>query len=193
MSGRAFTLATLLVCLSLVGFALWQRSKDTARIRDFWGSHGAELIQRAAHVELCCSEPAKEGDESGDCRWTDISLAPGLVHLRATLVEDRYFQWPARPVKDIPQILNEASQAQKDVAQAQVAPSQDTDSKVAIDHLCKLRFEGDDREPMELSIDLGSGTVVNLQTQRSVVLIDASRQAVAAYIQALEQDYPAGK
>lgn len=33
-------------------------------------------------------------------RWQDISRAHGLVHLRATLVDDRYFQWDAAPITE---------------------------------------------------------------------------------------------
>lgn len=88
MSGRWLTIVAVTGCLLMVAFALWKRSRTTEHVREFWGASQASLIQHGSSVKL---RPA-----GANAQWQDISTAPGLVHLRATLVDDRYYQWNAR-------------------------------------------------------------------------------------------------
>ena len=145
MSGRWLTILAVTGCVALVAFALWQRARTTQHVRDFWGAAQANVIQHGPNVRLRAS--------SGDENWQDLSTAPGLVHLRATLVDDRYFQWAA---------LQPA------------APPATT--------AYLLQFSRDE-QIVELAIEPSSGQVTNLQSQQCVPLIPASRQAVAAYLQ----------
>ena len=159
VSGRRLTFAILALCLSLVCIALWQRSRDTARIREFWGAEGARLIQQAPRVALRQAQ-LSGGDDAPSLddrrRWLDLSSAPGLVHLRATLVDDRYFDWPSRSAT-IDEVAASASEWRV------------------------LRFSSA-AGFIDAAIDLEHGTVVNLVTSRAVNIIPASRQAIAAYL-----------
>lgn len=92
MSGRWLTIVAVFGCLLMVAFALWKRSRTTEHVREFWGASQASLIQHGSSVKL---RPAGADGQWGDTEWQDISTAPGLVHLRATLVDDRYYQWNA--------------------------------------------------------------------------------------------------
>lgn len=119
MSGRWLTIVAVSGCLLMVAFALWKRSQTTAHVREFWGASQASLIQHGSSVKLrMAGADAQWGDaqradtQRADTGWQDISTAPGLVHLRATLVDDRYYQWnaggPAQAM-DAPYILQFAN------------------------------------------------------------------------------------
>lgn len=185
MSGRWLILATLVVCLSLVCFALWRRSRDTAQVREFWGSSGASLIQHAPTVAVRLISTSQGSDlplidvplvdvplidvPSSDAllrdaplieersRWLDLSTAPGLVHLRATLVDDRYFQWPSRAAT---------------AGEVAAGPSR----------WRVLRFSSTSGF-VDTAIDLERGTIVNLMNSRAVDILPSSRQAIAAYLE----------
>jgi len=158
VSGRWFTGVTLTLCALLAGFALWQRSRDTARIREFWGPGVATLIQNAPQVELRLEDSMNPDDARQNAStWSDFSRAPGLVHLRATLVDDRYYQWPAR--------LATTEQLGR--------PN---------NRRCVLRFSSDTRSA-ELSIQLETGWITALATGKQAQLIPASQQAIAAYLE----------
>ena len=133
----------------MVAFALWQRSRTTEHVREFWGASQANLIQHGTTVKLRVAQQD----------WQDISTAPGLVHLRATLVDDRYYQWNAF------RAVNSASQ----------------------DARYELQFAQADRH-IELAIEPASGLVINLQSQQCVPLISASQQAVAAYLKEIQMN-----
>ncbi len=143
VSGRWLTIIAVTGCVALVAFALWQRSQTTEHVRQFWGPAQARLIQHGSKVWL----------SKNKSDWEDISQAPGLVHLRATLVDDRYYQWNSLRLVTEP---------------------------TAATHYA-LHFEQAD-ESIELSIDPDSGLVTNLQNQQSVPLIPASARAVKAYL-----------
>ncbi len=132
MSGRWLTIVAMTVCLAMVAFALWQRSRTTEHVREFWGASQANVIQHGAIVKL----------RVGAQDWQDISIAPGLVHLRATLVDDRYYQWNA--VKTV--------------------ETADLDGQYV------LLFAQADRH-VELAIEAASGLVTNLQSKQAVPLI----------------------
>ncbi|MCC6510539.1 MAG: hypothetical protein IT423_15665 [Pirellulaceae bacterium] len=152
VSGRWLTVVTLTVCVSLVIYALWQRSVGTQHIRQLWGAEQARLIQHAQQVTLYHEGRLAPADGQ------DLSTAPGLVHLRATLVDDRYFHWPSQRYRN------------------PSAPVPNGDHFV-------VRFAADQMQ-IDVGIDLSTGMVTNLATSQSVQLIDSSRQAVAAYLKA---------
>ncbi len=154
MSGRWLTIIALSGCIALVAFALWQRARTTAHIRAFWGANNARLIQHAPLVKLGV----------GQQDWQDISQAPGLVHLRATLVDDRYYQWD------------------------ELAPM----SSPAPAELYRLRFEEGDQQ-IELTIEPDTGMVSHVERQQSVPLIAASAQAVRAYLKEIHRDSASAK
>lgn len=147
-------------CLVLVGLALWQRSQNTARIRQFWGPRQASLIQHAPLVYLD-SLPDKAQPRGAE-QWQNISASGGLVHLRATLVDDRYFQWDRSAA----------------IAAGNSAGSSGKPSRYS------MRFS-DGSQHVDLSIDTSTGIVTNLATQQNAILIDASRQAIAHFLERL--------
>ena len=161
MSGRWLTLAIGVICIALALVALWRRSRDTSRIREFWGANNARLIQHAPKVALRVENDKEtvtsDAPSLDDGRaWRDISQAPGLVHLRATLVDDRYFRWPARKATD--------------QERAATGPA-----------FRVVRFSG--REGfIDVAINIEQGTVVHLAAARAVEIIPASRAAIAAYL-----------
>jgi hypothetical protein len=166
VSGRWFTIAVVALSVSIALLALWHRSRDTAHVRDFWGADVANLIQNATHVELRKSHIAA-GEAASQAKAPsvddfpivqDISTAPGLVHLRATLVEDRYFRWPWRLAT--PEELADRSR------------------------YCLLRFSNADAS-IDIAFDSQHGTLIHLSTVRVVQLIPTSRQAIVRYLEEL--------
>lgn len=145
MSGKLLAISVVSLCIALAIIALCLRSRDTAHVREFWEPRFANLIQHARLVER--ERPSK---------WQDISDAPGLVHLRATLVEDRYYRWPS----------HKASETEL------------KDNKPSVQ---RLRFSSNVLQ-VEISIDIESGTVININTNRAAQLIPSSRQAIARYL-----------
>lgn len=87
-----------------VGSALYYRSLQR-RPLEFWGAHDAELIVRAAEVDVLrlAVPPADERKESlviDGVRQAVVerraaARAPGCAHLRAALVNDHSFLWDA--------------------------------------------------------------------------------------------------
>ena len=89
-SGKLVIIGILAVALAAAGASWWFRYNATRRTADFWGSEDARLIRDAPSVLLYTSEGPDQ----------EISSARGLLHLRAALLEDRSFRWPARAVSD---------------------------------------------------------------------------------------------
>ena len=93
--GRRLVVGLVVLGLGLACFAIWFQWQQTRRCLEFYGSDSARWIQAAARVELW--EPQADAtDASGglaSATRTDISRAPGLVHLRRGLVEDANFDW----------------------------------------------------------------------------------------------------
>ena len=149
MSGRWLTIGIVSTCMTVALVALWLRSRDTAKIRDFWGADVAHLIQYAPSVE-----------RKSQGQWQDISAAPGLVHLRATLVEDRYFHWPWRTLesREIEELWEQLEQ---------------------------VRFSTGTKS-LTIGLDFTSGAVVFLDSKRSAELIPTSRDAIASYMKAIQ-------
>lgn len=99
--GRPLVAGLLLLGAGLACFAVWFQWQQTRQCLAFYGSEAARSIQAASRVELW--EPSPLGTEPragadaaaafASARRTDISRAPGLVHLRRGLVEDANFDW----------------------------------------------------------------------------------------------------
>jgi hypothetical protein len=95
LSGKVITILLLAGCLSLVAIALVKRSFGTSQVRGLFGPQGAKLIQRAEKVQWR-RVPASIDGTNANADWREISRAQGLIHLRATLVDDRYFEWSTK-------------------------------------------------------------------------------------------------
>lgn len=99
--GRRLVAGLLLLGVALACFAVWFQWQQTRQCLAFYGSEAARSIQAATRVELW--EPPPGGPEAAagpealsaleSATRTDISRAPGLVHLRRGLVEDANFDW----------------------------------------------------------------------------------------------------
>ncbi len=152
-SGKIVICVVLLTCGCLVSIALWQRSHDTSRIRSFWTGAGAHAIQQGSKVEFARLTPGSELTDLPSPR--DVSFSPGLVHLRATLVDDRYFDWTSNQAFSLNAAQLEGGRL----------------FRFVLDDYCA-----------ELLIDVASGTVYSLATKQSVRLIPASRAAVREYL-----------
>jgi hypothetical protein len=96
-SGKLLILGILTVALLLAGTSWWFRYRATHRAAQFWGPEAARLIRDAPGVMLVKLNSPAPGGEEGDDRANlyDVSQAPGMVHLRNALVEDRSFDWPS--------------------------------------------------------------------------------------------------
>lgn len=93
-SGRPLVAGLVLLGVSLACFAIWFQWRQTRRCLDFYGSDVARQVQAAARVELWRPPSSAEPQPGLDAAIrTDISRAPGLVHLRRGLVEDANFDW----------------------------------------------------------------------------------------------------
>jgi hypothetical protein len=98
------------LALVAAGASWWFRYTATHRSAEFWGPQASVLIREAKSVELLELGRTADGStkESGDLSVAlgddtfvlrgryDVSTAPGLVHLRHALLEDRSFSWPSR-------------------------------------------------------------------------------------------------
>jgi hypothetical protein len=94
VSGKLVILGILSIAFVAAGASWWFRYNATHHAAGFWGSKVARLIRDAPHVEL----QQITRDEDFTLRTTvtrDVSKAPGLTHLRAALLEDDSFEWPA--------------------------------------------------------------------------------------------------
>ena len=100
-SGRPLVAGLLLLGVALACFAIWFQWRQTRRCLALYGSDVARQVQAAARVELWEPSASAAGVHPGfeSATRTDISRAPGLVHLRRGLVEDANFDWerPAAP------------------------------------------------------------------------------------------------
>jgi hypothetical protein len=86
-SGKFVILGILTVALASAAASWWFRYSATHEAAQFWGPQNARLIRDAPHValvRLILSEPPTT---------RDISRAPGMLHLRNALLEDRSFLW----------------------------------------------------------------------------------------------------
>ena len=86
--------AIVLVGCTLAAFSWWFRFAATHRAAEFWGGANFRLIRDAAIVEAYV--PADDHDPSrlaAGAAQRDVSHAPGMMHLRNALLEDRSYIW----------------------------------------------------------------------------------------------------
>ncbi len=91
--GSALVVSLLILALGLATFAVWFQWNQTRRCLAFYGADAARSIQSAPRVELWRLQTDASTGRVMALDRTDISAAPGLVHLRRGLVEDANFNW----------------------------------------------------------------------------------------------------
>ncbi len=155
LSGKVFVLAAVGACILLAGFAALRQSQTTRRIRELWGAEGASVIQNAGEVSWL--RPV-----AGDvAEAIDLSQAAGLVHLRATLVDDVYLV-PASQLED-------------------AWPGEN-----ALVHQIMFAHAG---KRVLVEVDIESGKIHCEATGQTATLIPASRDAVREYLEKLGSEY----
>jgi hypothetical protein len=87
-SGKLLILGIVAVAVLMAGASWWFRYRATHRAAEFWGPAVARLIRDAPEVRLV---DLRGGDAPAA---VDISKAPGMIHLRYALLEDRSYKWP---------------------------------------------------------------------------------------------------
>jgi hypothetical protein len=107
-SGKFVIIAIVAVAVAAAGASWWFRYSATNRAAEYWDPIVARLIRDAPVVELYkydrlpnaafLSEHESYLDVGAG---RDISHAPGLVHLRSALLEDRSFSWPPEDMKSV--------------------------------------------------------------------------------------------
>lgn len=112
IEGKYAILGVLAVALAGALGSWWYHGQLQRRAISLWGRDVAELIQTAPQAELLKLEPAGDGAKddakNGDrdvlaargvklaiVERRDASRAPGLVHLRHSLISDKSFLWSA--------------------------------------------------------------------------------------------------
>jgi hypothetical protein len=106
IEGKYAILAVIAIGLAGAVGGWWYRSQLQRRAIALWGREAAELMQRAPRVELLSLAPQNDDVERdaenslsfGDARLgiaerIDVSRAPGLIHLRHSLISDQSFAW----------------------------------------------------------------------------------------------------
>jgi hypothetical protein len=86
-SGKLVIIGIITLAVASAAASWWFRYSATHRAVNFWGPDAAELIRdapRVSLVRLILGDPPAT---------RDISKAPGILHLRNALLEDRSFQW----------------------------------------------------------------------------------------------------
>lgn len=108
IEGKYAIVGVLVVALAGALGSWWYHGQLQRRAISLWGREVAELIQTAPQAELLKLEPA--GDDATNGRRDvlaahgvklaiverrDASRAPGLIHLRRSLISDKSFLWSA--------------------------------------------------------------------------------------------------
>lgn len=91
-AGRWLVIGLVGLAVAGAGFAVWFQWRQTRRCLGFYGPHVARSVQAAPRVELWELVAGPDGRIVRG-RVQDVSVAPGLVHLRHGLVEDANFDW----------------------------------------------------------------------------------------------------
>jgi hypothetical protein len=100
-SGKRLIVAILAIALCAADLSWWFRYAATHRTVEFWGPNAARLIRDAPRVTLRSYDPAVGAEPKSDAPLPlDISQARGLIHLRTALMEDRSYDWSAKPPGD---------------------------------------------------------------------------------------------
>jgi hypothetical protein len=91
--GTRLVLGLVLAGVGLALFAVWFQWGQTRRCLAFFGPEAARRIQAAPRAELWSL--VADGATVRVSSRLDVSLAPGLVHLRRGLIEDVNYRWEA--------------------------------------------------------------------------------------------------
>ena len=108
IEGKYAIMAVVILGLAGAVGGWWYRSNLQRRAIALWGRETAELLQQAPRVELLRLEASTENDDRdadellsvGEWRLAvaerfDVSQAPGMIHLRHSLINDKSFSWSA--------------------------------------------------------------------------------------------------
>lgn len=108
IDGKYAILAVIFIGLAGAIGGWWYRSQLQRRAIALWGLEAAELMQQAPRVELLRLAPPSDDVERDGENWLsfgdtrlgivqriDVSHAPGLVHLRHSLISDQSYAWSA--------------------------------------------------------------------------------------------------
>lgn len=97
--GKLVVVGMLLVAVLAGAFAWWWNYDRGRRAMAFYGPDAAKLIRTAPVVELLTVESGVTAPQSldgrGRGRTIDVSRAAGLVHARASLLDDASYDWDA--------------------------------------------------------------------------------------------------
>ena len=104
ISGRAIILGSVALAVAMAVVAWVHQYRATHRAAAFWGAAAAEQLLHARQVTAFALGdpvgPSSAGPTAAGrvILWQrDVSEAPGLVHFRHALTQDRNFRWPIRP------------------------------------------------------------------------------------------------
>jgi len=101
-SGKRLIFIIVAIALAAAGMSWWFRYANTHQTVEFWGPTAATLIRDAPRVTLRSYDPSVVAEPPSDAPLPlDISQARGLTHLRNALLEDRSFDWNAKPPTDM--------------------------------------------------------------------------------------------
>jgi len=104
-SGKLVIVGILLVAFTAAGTSWWFRYNATHRTAEYWGPKATRLIRDAPVVQFWQHEPPADLEMvrmaliSTDAvvdptTIRDVASAPGLIHLRNALLDDRSYHWP---------------------------------------------------------------------------------------------------
>ena len=109
-SGTKLVLAIFALALLAGALSWWYRFEAAHRSTTFWGPHFAELIARPSHVTAFGLEAATAdaGDDALQIlsknyeriEPQDLTSAPGMVHLRNSILSDGNYRWEAPATSD---------------------------------------------------------------------------------------------
>lgn len=157
LSGKVLIVLLVGFCVAMAGFATLRQSQTTSRIRQLWGAEAASVIQNADTITWFVPDDPNQP--------IDLSNAAGVVHLKATLVDDVYLQ--SRDAGEVDWSLIPRSAMHRIEFQRQTAS-------------------------VWVQIETDSGQIYCEQTQRSATLIPASRDAVRHYLGTLQTEVAGG-
>ena len=110
-SGSKLVLGIFGLALMAAALSWWYRYESAHRSTSFWGPHFAELIARPSDVTAFGLRKETDGETSNDSfpilaktysrsEPKDLTKAPGMVHLRHSILTDGNYNWD-KPVQDL--------------------------------------------------------------------------------------------
>lgn len=109
IQGKTIILVCIALALVLAGWAWTYQLLSTRKAAAFWGREGVSQLVEAQEATAWKLGPASDAPGGGESLagrvilWErEISDAPGLLHLRHALTQDRNFRWSESPVDPSP-------------------------------------------------------------------------------------------